>query len=455
MKPRQPQPSQFQGERDPNRSESTRGGYGSEYGRQRGGYPEHEEEQYAQQQRRSGGFQDYEGRTQPGGFSGQSDYGRQSYDDYSGQEGFRGGSRNPEGQRYGGGARGEEQGSGRATYGNWGREEQGQGARPAGGGRGWTQPEEYDEPRFGYQGGMRRGFGREDFGSENQWSSDDASRSTYGGRTSNSAASQMRGGMSRDYGGVSREYGGDVGGDFSAGRTGDYGGSYGGGLGGAGYGGFVGQRSDFDHDIGERFAGARMNRGFGGSPTGGGRTGGGYSGGQSSGGYSGGQLGGAYAGQDLDRNRQGPRGYQRSDERIREFICERLAQHHHLDVHDVSVEVRDGRVMLDGTVPERGMKYQIEDAADNTWGVKDVENRIRVISPSGRPGSGQEDLSSGQLSSGATTGAGDTGLTGTTGSTTAEAAGGPGSSSQSQGGMQTGMTSPKVREKSPQGRDKE
>ncbi|WP_332675222.1 BON domain-containing protein [Aromatoleum sp.] len=434
MKSRHPQPSQFHGERDPNRTESMRGGYGSEYGRQRGGYPEHEEEQYAQQQRRSGGFQDYEGRSQPGGFVGPSDYGRQSQEDYGGEEGFRGSARGQEGQRYGGGPRGEDQGYGRGSHGggNWGREEQG--ARPVGGGRGWTSPEEYDEPRFGYQGGLRRGFGRDDFGSENQWTSNDASRSTYGGRTSNSAASQLRGGMSRDYGGE-REEAGERGGG-----TPGYGGDTGGDMGG-GYG---------SGEMGGRFGSSDMSRGFGGSPTAGG-----YSGGQSSGGYGGGQLGGGYAGQDLDRNRQGPRGYQRSDERIREFICERLAQHHHLDVHDVSVEVREGRVMLDGTVPERRMKYQIEDAADNTWGVKDVENRIRVVSPSGRPGSGQEDLSSGQLSSGGTTGGGSTGLSGTTGSTTAEAAGGPGSSSQAHVGTQTGMTSPKTREKSHQGRDKE
>lgn len=88
---------------------------------------------------------------------------------------------------------------------------------------------------------------------------------------------------------------------------------------------------------------------------------------------------------DVARNRQGPRGYTRSDERIREFICERLAQHHQLEVSDVSVEVRDGTVVLEGTVPERYMKHAIEDTADNCWGVKDVENHIRVA-PQGMQG---------------------------------------------------------------------
>lgn len=81
---------------------------------------------------------------------------------------------------------------------------------------------------------------------------------------------------------------------------------------------------------------------------------------------------------DVARDRQGPRGYTRSDERIREFICERLTQLHQLDVSDVGVSVTDGRVMLDGTVPERYMKYRIEDTADSCWGVRDVENHIRV-----------------------------------------------------------------------------
>lgn len=84
-----------------------------------------------------------------------------------------------------------------------------------------------------------------------------------------------------------------------------------------------------------------------------------------------------YAG-DIERDRQGPRGYTRSDERIREFICERLAQHRQLDVSDVSVAVSDGCVTLEGTVPERHMKHVIEDTADHCWGVKDVENHIRV-----------------------------------------------------------------------------
>ena len=81
----------------------------------------------------------------------------------------------------------------------------------------------------------------------------------------------------------------------------------------------------------------------------------------------------------LGLRRPGPKNYQRSDERIREDICERLWHDPHLDVGDVSVEVANGTVGLEGTVPHRHMKHRIEDIAASAVGVKDVENRIRVV----------------------------------------------------------------------------
>jgi len=74
----------------------------------------------------------------------------------------------------------------------------------------------------------------------------------------------------------------------------------------------------------------------------------------------------------------GPKGYQRSDERLREDISERLMQARHIDSSDVTVEVSGAKVVLEGTVPERRMKHAIEDLADACPGVQDIENRIRV-----------------------------------------------------------------------------
>jgi hypothetical protein len=76
--------------------------------------------------------------------------------------------------------------------------------------------------------------------------------------------------------------------------------------------------------------------------------------------------------------RRGPKGYKRSDDRICEDLCEHLMDIGEIDSSDVSVQVRDGRVILEGTVPQRSMKYEIEDIAATTLGVSDVENNIRV-----------------------------------------------------------------------------
>lgn len=97
---------------------------------------------------------------------------------------------------------------------------------------------------------------------------------------------------------------------------------------------------------------------------------------QALGGYGASQL--AAWGQEATRIRRGPKNYTRSDDRIREDVCEQLCQQQVIDVSDVSVDVQNGRVVLEGTVPERNMKYAIENMADSCWGVQDVENHIRV-----------------------------------------------------------------------------
>ena len=83
-------------------------------------------------------------------------------------------------------------------------------------------------------------------------------------------------------------------------------------------------------------------------------------------------------GPDDGEKRTGPRGYTRTDERIRDEICERLTFTTGLDVREVSVDVDKGKVTLGGTVHTRSQKYDIEDLADNTFGVTEVENNIRV-----------------------------------------------------------------------------
>jgi len=75
---------------------------------------------------------------------------------------------------------------------------------------------------------------------------------------------------------------------------------------------------------------------------------------------------------------RGPKGYTRSDERLREDICERLSEDDRVDASDVSVTCTNGVVTLEGTVPERAMKHRIEDLVDACHGVKDIQNHIAV-----------------------------------------------------------------------------
>jgi hypothetical protein len=77
-----------------------------------------------------------------------------------------------------------------------------------------------------------------------------------------------------------------------------------------------------------------------------------------------------------------PKGYTRSDERVREHVCEHLSRSG-LDVRNVEVKVKDGQVMLEGHVPDRRTKHEVEDCADDCVGVRDVENRLRIDSGAG------------------------------------------------------------------------
>ncbi len=109
----------------------------------------------------------------------------------------------------------------------------------------------------------------------------------------------------------------------------------------------------------------------------------------------------------------GPKGYQRSDDRLKEDISERLTEAHHIDASDVSVDVRAAKVVLEGTVPSRHMKHAIEDLADACPGVQDVDNRVRVAS---RDELARRSLQSSQQTT-ATAGAAATSVSGSAGAT--------------------------------------
>jgi len=69
---------------------------------------------------------------------------------------------------------------------------------------------------------------------------------------------------------------------------------------------------------------------------------------------------------------RGPRGYKRSDDRIREDVSDRLSDDPYLDASGIDVDVNDGVVNLNGTVPNRGDRRRAEDIALMVPGVDDV-----------------------------------------------------------------------------------
>jgi hypothetical protein len=75
---------------------------------------------------------------------------------------------------------------------------------------------------------------------------------------------------------------------------------------------------------------------------------------------------------------RGPRGYRRSDERIREDVCDRFTEHGWLDASDIEVDVAHGEVTLTGLVASRAAKRLAEDVAESVSGVVEIHNQLRI-----------------------------------------------------------------------------
>jgi hypothetical protein len=123
------------------------------------------------------------------------------------------------------------------------------------------------------------------------------------------------------------------------------------------YEGNSGAGSDWQHDSGGYWGqGAGGGQGLGGSATG----------------YSAGSwMAGPHRG-------RGPQGYQRSDARIEEDVCEHLTHHGMLDATGIQVRVENGEVTLAGTVESRQAKRLAEDILESISGVRDIHNQLRV-----------------------------------------------------------------------------
>ena len=304
------------------------------------------------------------GQGHRGGWQGGEDYGQDERRQYHGAE-----------EQQGRGSWGE----GRESYGGW--QSGGQGQQQGGE---WSRMGRYGEE--GWQGGQSGGTGR------------------WGGQGGNYR-------MDRDYG-------------QSGSRGGYGGGSFGGGYEGQGVGRpFVGESI---------YGGSRGGYGgYGGSSYGSSGYGSsGYGRGSSSSGGSYGQQQGdrgfwdrasdevsSWFGDDDARRRRerdehrgrGPKGYTRSDERIREDVNDRLTDDGWLDASDIEVQVSSAEVTLTGQVNSREEKRRAEDIVEAVSGVKHVQNNLRVKDRTSNSGSTTQFGSSG---SGGTAQSGSSGSTG-------------------------------------------
>ncbi|MBY0397968.1 MAG: BON domain-containing protein [Thermoleophilia bacterium] len=110
---------------------------------------------------------------------------------------------------------------------------------------------------------------------------------------------------------------------------------------------------------------------------------------------------------------RGPRGYTRSDDRIREDVSDRLTDDPYVDASDIDIAVSGGEVTLTGTVEHRSAKRRAEDVAEAVSGVSHVQNNLRV----------RQTVGTGTAAgASAMAGMGTTGMGGTAGSTTGGAA---------------------------------
>lgn len=81
---------------------------------------------------------------------------------------------------------------------------------------------------------------------------------------------------------------------------------------------------------------------------------------------------------DGEHRGRGPKGYRRSDERIREDVSDRLTDDSWLNAEGIEVAVSGGDVTLSGEVRSREDKKRAEALAESVPGVDNVQNNLRI-----------------------------------------------------------------------------
>jgi osmotically-inducible protein OsmY len=320
---------------------------------------------------------------------GTRDYGRGEFrSDWERGGGYgRGGSWESGGQGYGGGrefegygqgyGRGREFGGGSYGPGFGG----GHGYSPGYGGSGYESAyrgggfggRDYRDFRGGGQGDWDRAYGAEGYGGmrrRGDWGFG-GGRPDYGrwdwthwgegeGNEPSRFSASRRG---PDYGRWDWTRGSNFGsGDFGRGHFSDYDRDAAYGYGSRREGGYQGARSDYERNA---VYGPRDERGFWDRASD--------------------EVSSWFGDEEAERRRRmdqfrgrGPKGYKRSDDRIREDISDRLTDDWRVDASDIEVSISDGEATLSGHVDSRDAKRRAEDIAESVAGVKHVQNNLRV-----------------------------------------------------------------------------
>lgn len=75
---------------------------------------------------------------------------------------------------------------------------------------------------------------------------------------------------------------------------------------------------------------------------------------------------------------KGPKGYMRSEERIKEEASEILTHDYDLDASEIEIEVQDRCLVLKGEVNSRRDKRLAEYLVEDISGIEDVDNQLRI-----------------------------------------------------------------------------
>lgn len=75
---------------------------------------------------------------------------------------------------------------------------------------------------------------------------------------------------------------------------------------------------------------------------------------------------------------KGPKGWKRSDDRIKDEVCEALNDSYHVDASEIEVSVKDGHVSLSGSIDSRETKREVERLVDGVRGVEDIQNNLKL-----------------------------------------------------------------------------